>query len=242
MNVEDFRLLYEYNSWANRRTLDACSALNTEQFTRDLGSSFPSVRDTLSHICEVESLWLERWQGHSGTFLRPGIRLPHLRFAAQPLGRSRAETFRLRERAQARRYRPRDRAQNHQRCSSIRAALANAAAPRESRHLSPRPGRRDASPTRRKGELHRLDLLLPRTRSEGLQLAINNERVGSVLKAFDSRDKLFELFQRERTNLIARLAMQRQLDHPVLQLPRESLTAKRFHSINQNTATTRFRS
>jgi uncharacterized damage-inducible protein DinB len=76
MNVEDFRLLYEYNSWANRRTLDACSALNTEQFTRDLGSSFPSVRDTLSHICEVESLWLERWQGHSGTFLRPGSDFP----------------------------------------------------------------------------------------------------------------------------------------------------------------------
>jgi uncharacterized damage-inducible protein DinB len=72
MNVEDFRLLYEYNSWANGRSLDACSALSDEQFTRDLGSSFPSVRDTLSHICEVEWLWLERWQGRSASSLRPG--------------------------------------------------------------------------------------------------------------------------------------------------------------------------
>ena len=65
MNVEDFRQLYEYNSWANRRTLEAGAALNDEQFTRDLGSSFRSIRDTLAHVCEVEWLWLERWRGRS---------------------------------------------------------------------------------------------------------------------------------------------------------------------------------
>ncbi|MGH9714510.1 MAG: DinB family protein [Candidatus Acidiferrales bacterium] len=65
MNIEDFRLLYDYNSWANHRTLDACDALSEEQFTRDLGSSFRSVRDTLAHICGVEWLWLERWHGRS---------------------------------------------------------------------------------------------------------------------------------------------------------------------------------
>ena len=32
MNLEDFCLLYEYNSWANRRSLDACSTLSDEQF------------------------------------------------------------------------------------------------------------------------------------------------------------------------------------------------------------------
>jgi len=65
MNIEDFRLLYEYNSWANHRTLEACSALSDEQFTRDLHSSFPSVRDTLAHLCLVEWIWLERWHGRS---------------------------------------------------------------------------------------------------------------------------------------------------------------------------------
>ena len=77
MNLEDFRLLYEYNSWANRRSLDACSNLSDEQFTRDLGSSFRSVRDTLSHVCEVESLWLERWLGRSPSSFRPATDFPN---------------------------------------------------------------------------------------------------------------------------------------------------------------------
>jgi len=63
MNVEDFRVLYEFNSWANQRTLDSCAALTQEQFTRDLGSSFKSVRDTLVHIFSAQWIWLERWHG-----------------------------------------------------------------------------------------------------------------------------------------------------------------------------------
>ncbi len=78
MNVEDFRLLYDYNSWANHRTLDACAALAEEQFTRDLGSSFRSVRDTLAHICGVEWLWLERWHGRSHNALPPAAEFPNL--------------------------------------------------------------------------------------------------------------------------------------------------------------------
>jgi uncharacterized damage-inducible protein DinB len=63
MNIEDFRLLYDFNAWANQRTLDACAALAPEQFTRDLASSFPSVRDTLAHIYGAQWVWLERWHG-----------------------------------------------------------------------------------------------------------------------------------------------------------------------------------
>jgi uncharacterized damage-inducible protein DinB len=65
MTPEEIRLLYDYNSWANRRTLDACAALAPEQFTRDMGSSFRSVRDTLTHIMDAEWVWLERFQGRS---------------------------------------------------------------------------------------------------------------------------------------------------------------------------------
>jgi uncharacterized damage-inducible protein DinB len=63
VDVEDFRLLYLYNSWANHRTLDSCAGLSPDQFTRDLGSSFRSVRDTLAHIYGAEWIWLERWHG-----------------------------------------------------------------------------------------------------------------------------------------------------------------------------------
>jgi uncharacterized damage-inducible protein DinB len=65
MNPADMVGLYEYNAWANRRVLEAGSSLTSEQFTKSLGSSFSSVRDTLGHIYGVEWLWLERFQGRS---------------------------------------------------------------------------------------------------------------------------------------------------------------------------------
>ena len=63
MNNEDFRQLYDFNAWANQRTLEACAALTPEQFTRDVGSSFKSVRDTLAHLYGAQWIWLERWHG-----------------------------------------------------------------------------------------------------------------------------------------------------------------------------------
>jgi len=72
------RLLFEYNAWANRRTLDACGTLTQEQFTRDLGSSFRSVRDTLAHILGAEWVWLERCQGRSPGALPAAEQFPTL--------------------------------------------------------------------------------------------------------------------------------------------------------------------
>jgi uncharacterized damage-inducible protein DinB len=62
---EDIRLLFDYNAWANQRSLDAAAELSDEQFVKPLGSSFPSVRDTLVHICGGEWIWLERFLGNS---------------------------------------------------------------------------------------------------------------------------------------------------------------------------------
>ena len=61
MDAADFGVLYDYNAWANRRTLEACAALTPEQFLHDMKSSFASVRDTLAHIYGAEFIWLERW-------------------------------------------------------------------------------------------------------------------------------------------------------------------------------------
>ncbi|MGH9677258.1 MAG: DinB family protein, partial [Candidatus Acidiferrum sp.] len=65
MTPEEMRVLYEYNAWANHRSLDAVAGLTSEQFTKPMGSSFGSVRDTLAHICGAEWVWLERFQGRS---------------------------------------------------------------------------------------------------------------------------------------------------------------------------------
>jgi uncharacterized damage-inducible protein DinB len=67
MTQEEVRTLYDYNSWANHRVLEACVPLSPEQFSRDLKSSFPSVRATLEHIMWAEKLWLERWRGSSAS-------------------------------------------------------------------------------------------------------------------------------------------------------------------------------
>lgn len=65
MTPEDIRALYDFNAWANHRTLEAAAALKPEEFLRGMGSSFSSVRDTLAHIYGGEWLWLERFQGRS---------------------------------------------------------------------------------------------------------------------------------------------------------------------------------
>jgi uncharacterized damage-inducible protein DinB len=65
MNTKEFQQLFEYDVWANAHVLDAAASLSAEEFTRDLGNSFPSVRDTLVHILFAESVWLRRWKGES---------------------------------------------------------------------------------------------------------------------------------------------------------------------------------
>jgi uncharacterized damage-inducible protein DinB len=67
MTYEDLSLLVDYNYWARDRLLDAVAALSGEQFTREMGSSFGSVRDTIAHVCDAESIWLARWQGQQPT-------------------------------------------------------------------------------------------------------------------------------------------------------------------------------
>jgi uncharacterized damage-inducible protein DinB len=69
MDLHDIRELYDYNAWADQRTLNAAAKLSTEAFTRDLGNSFRSVRDTLAHVLSGEWIWLERWNGRFPTAL-----------------------------------------------------------------------------------------------------------------------------------------------------------------------------
>lgn len=69
MTPEEMRTLFDYNAWANHRSLDASAALPNDQFIQPLGSSFASVRDTLAHICGAELIWYERFQGNSPSAL-----------------------------------------------------------------------------------------------------------------------------------------------------------------------------
>lgn len=63
--IDVIRSLFDYTYWARDRVLAAAERLSPEQLSRDLGSSFPSVRDTLAHVYLAEWIWYSRWQGES---------------------------------------------------------------------------------------------------------------------------------------------------------------------------------
>jgi uncharacterized damage-inducible protein DinB len=65
MTLAALRRFFAYNEWANARVFDAAGRVSRDQFTKDLGSSFPSIRDTLAHLAGVEWVWLRRWKGES---------------------------------------------------------------------------------------------------------------------------------------------------------------------------------
>jgi uncharacterized damage-inducible protein DinB len=65
MDLDTIRDLYGYNRWANARALDAASKVSAEDFTREIGGSFASLRGTLAHLYGAEWIWLERWRGIS---------------------------------------------------------------------------------------------------------------------------------------------------------------------------------
>jgi len=85
MDLADFRTLYDFNAWANNRTLEACGALAPEQFLRNMGSSFGSVRDTLAHIYGAEFVWFERWHERNPGGLPQASDFPDLETVRQRL-------------------------------------------------------------------------------------------------------------------------------------------------------------
>ena len=62
MNLRDIEKLIEYHYWARDRMLDAVAQLAPEQYTREVGGSFGSVRDTVVHTFSAEYVWLIRWK------------------------------------------------------------------------------------------------------------------------------------------------------------------------------------
>lgn len=69
MTRQDAVTLVDYHYWARDRMLEAVDGLTPEQYAKDLGSSFTSVRDTVVHTYGAEWNWYERWIGHSPTAL-----------------------------------------------------------------------------------------------------------------------------------------------------------------------------
>ena len=69
MKLDDLRTLLDYHYWARDVILDAVTPLTPEQFTRQVDSSFKSVRDTVAHIYAADWIWYARWHGEAPTSL-----------------------------------------------------------------------------------------------------------------------------------------------------------------------------
>jgi len=78
MNMQDLQTMIDYHYWARDRVLEALEPLTPEQYTRDLSSSFKSIRETMTHIFAAEWAWYERWQGRAPTVLLPADRFGDL--------------------------------------------------------------------------------------------------------------------------------------------------------------------
>ncbi len=67
MTPADLRELVDYNYWGRDRIFEAVSTLTPEQYSRAMGNSFASIRETLVHVYSAEWVWLSRWHGVSPT-------------------------------------------------------------------------------------------------------------------------------------------------------------------------------
>ncbi len=67
MRVEDIKLLYQYNEWANRRILAAAEQLSAEQLSQPNGLGWGDMRGLLVHILNAEIGWRHRL-GNQGEY------------------------------------------------------------------------------------------------------------------------------------------------------------------------------
>jgi uncharacterized damage-inducible protein DinB len=58
MKIEDIKLLYDYNDWADERILAACARVSPEQYAASVAYGHGSLRATMVHI--LDNLWQQR--------------------------------------------------------------------------------------------------------------------------------------------------------------------------------------
>ncbi|HEV8266884.1 MAG TPA: DinB family protein [Thermoanaerobaculia bacterium] len=79
---DDLLSLYAYNKWANARVLDSLRSLSADDYTRELGGGWPSLRATLVHLAGATDAWAERFGGRDVTVLPTPEQVPTLENAA----------------------------------------------------------------------------------------------------------------------------------------------------------------
>ncbi len=75
---DDLFSLYAYNAWANARVIDSLRPLTEEQYTKEMGGGWPSIRATWVHIAGATDAWAKRFSGTDATTLPKESEVPRL--------------------------------------------------------------------------------------------------------------------------------------------------------------------
>jgi uncharacterized damage-inducible protein DinB len=82
---DDLLALQDYNLWANRLLLESLAPLSHDEYVREMGGGWPSVRSTLVHLAGATRAWAERFDGRDATLLPTAEEVPALADAARML-------------------------------------------------------------------------------------------------------------------------------------------------------------
>ncbi len=75
--LQALHFLYDYNTWAMQRVLDAAERLRLQQFMAGQ-DGHDSIRDLLVHTVWAQWIWLERCRGESPTALWQPAEFPYV--------------------------------------------------------------------------------------------------------------------------------------------------------------------
>jgi uncharacterized damage-inducible protein DinB len=92
---DDLFALQDYNLWANRLLLESLGALSHDEYVREMGGGWPSIRASLVHLAGATRAWAERFDGRDATRLPTADEVPTLADAARILNEAdeRISTF-----------------------------------------------------------------------------------------------------------------------------------------------------
>ncbi len=72
VSLETLATLFAFSRWAYAKTLESVEPLTAEEYSREVGGSFGSIRGTLVHLYGADWVWLERLHGRSPRALPAG--------------------------------------------------------------------------------------------------------------------------------------------------------------------------
>lgn len=67
---DHFIMFANYNGWANYKLYHASAELSVDDYNKDCSVAFTSMNGTLNHLLVTDEIWMDRFEGISGSALQ----------------------------------------------------------------------------------------------------------------------------------------------------------------------------